>query len=125
NGFVEVVKDLRMEHEESLHLNFGEREGHGDSVAIVVVSDVMSPIEKARSGATGIGFFPIVEINFAVATVDFENGSDEHDDVFADLFNLRRIFNGETVGEFHEHFRRAGSGRMNRAGEPVKRLACV
>ena len=78
-----------------------------------------------RLGAAyaGIGFFPIVQIDFTVAAVDFEHGSDEHDDVFADLVDHGRIFHGEAIGELHEHFRRTCFGGMNRAREPVEGFA--
>ena len=56
------------------------------------------------------------------APVDFERRRYHHDDVFANLLYEGRLFDGQPVGHLHEHFGRAGFGRVYRSRRPVECL---
>ena len=108
NRLVQIVQHLRMPAKISVENVARQFEGHGHGVAVVIVRDIVSPIKKVRPNFVGIGFVPFVDIDHAVAAVHFDHGSDEHDHVRADVLDIRRIIDGQTIGEFHQ-----GRGRSS------------
>ena len=64
-----------------------------------------------------------VDVNHAVVAINFDDGSDQYDGIAADFLNEGRVFDSKTVSELHEHFRRAGFGRVDAAVGPVHGLA--
>src|SRR5208282_526066 len=75
NGFVQVVKDLGVPADIGVQNVFGELQGDGHGVAIVVVNHILAPIDERRIKILGMGEMPFVEIDHAVAAVDFNDGS--------------------------------------------------
>ena len=90
---------------------------HG--VAVVVVGDVVAPVEKARPILAGMRFVPPVDIHHAVAAVDFDHRRDEHDHVRADVLDVGRVVDGQAIGQLHQRRGRAGLGRVDGAGDVV------
>jgi hypothetical protein len=115
NRFVEIVQHGRVPIEKRAHHVARERERHRHAVAIVVVRDVFSPINKVRRGLAGIRFAVVVDVDLAIAPVDFARGSDQHHHVLANILNQRRVFDGEAIRQFHQHLGRSGFGRVNRS----------
>ena len=72
-----------------------------------------------RGGSLGVGQVPFIDIDHAVAAVDFHDGSDEGNDAIADFADVRAFVDGEAVSEFHERGGRTGFGRVNGAGDVV------
>jgi hypothetical protein len=64
-----------------------------------------------------------VDIDHAVMAIRFDNWGDQHDGIAADFLNEGRVFDSKAVGEFHEHFRRAGFRGVDAAVGPVDGLA--
>ncbi len=64
---------------------------------------------------------PVVEVDHAVAAVDLDDRRDQRDHVRADLADVRRVVDREAIGELHQRGRRAGLGRVDRAGDVVDR----
>ena len=62
---------------------------------------------------------PAVEVDHAVATVDFHDGSDERDDALANFANIGAVVDREAIRELHERGGRAGFRRVNRAGDVI------
>ena len=60
-----------------------EFQREADCVAVVVVGDVMSPVDQRRPVFFGISQVPVVDIDHAVAPVDFDDRRDQGDDVVA------------------------------------------
>jgi hypothetical protein len=89
------------------------------------VGDVLAPVEEAGRVLSGVGLAVVVEVNHAVAAVDFEDGRNHHDEVASNLLYEGRLLDGEAVGQFHEHLRASGLGRVDGAGEPVEGAALV
>ncbi len=112
-----------MPIEKILHHDLRQLEAHGDRVTIVVVLDVVSPIDQVGLRFVGISLAVVGPVNHAVVAVYFHDRSDQKDRVLADVLNHRRVFDGQTIGQLHQHFRRAGFRRVNGAGSPVERLA--
>ena len=84
-------------------------------VAIVVVRDVVAPVHELRPVLTGMRQVPVVNIDHAIAAVDFDHWRDQRNHAVADRSDVRTLVNGEPVGKFHQSRRRAGFGRVNRA----------
>ena len=99
---MQVVQHLRMPANISVENVARQFEGHGHSVAVVIVRDVVPPIKEMRPDLGGMGFVPFVNVDHAVAAVHFDHGSDKHDHVRADVLDIRRIVDGQTIGEFHQ-----------------------
>ena len=79
----------------------------------------MAPVKKARADLAGMGFVPLVDVDHAVAAIDFDDGSDEHDHVGADVFDVGSIVDGQAIGELHQSRGGAGLGGVNGAGDVV------
>ena len=62
---------------------------------------------------------PVVDVDLAVAAVDLDDRRDQRDHVVADVPDVRAVVDGEPVCELHQRRRRAGLGRMDRAGDVV------
>ena len=62
---VQVVHDLRVEVVVRLHGVLAEREGHADLVAVVVVRDVLAPVDERRRGQLGIRLAVAPEVDHA------------------------------------------------------------
>ena len=92
------------------------------AVAIVIVRDVLAPVHQRRALLAGL-LAVVVRVDLLLAAVDFDHRSDEGDHVVADRLDERRLFDDQPVGEFDQHFRSAGLGRMDAAVGPVDRLA--
>ena len=81
--------------------------------------DVVAPVEKVRVGFVGMRSMPAVDIDHAIAAIDFDDGRDESDDVRADVLDVGRVIDGETVGELHQRRGRAGLRGVDGAGDVV------
>ena len=64
----------------------------------------------------------VVPVDAAVAAVGIGDRHDGDDDFGADLLDERRIFRGQAIGEFHQHFGRPEFGAVETAGEGVDGL---
>ena len=62
---------------------------------------------------------PFVKIDHAVASVDFDDRSDQRNGAVANFLDVRALIDGEAIGQLHERGGRAGLGRVNRAGDVV------
>ena len=110
---VQVVEDLRVKVEERMQHVAAQRERQPEVVAIIVVGNVVAPVDERRNGTIRIGVAPAREIELAIASIDFDDGRDEHDGVVADLADKRRLLDSEAIRQLHQHFRAAGLRRMN------------
>ena len=120
---MQVVQHLRMKLEEGLHHDFAEVQRHHHGVAIVVVGHVLAPIHQWRRGLRRILFPPPIEVDHHVAAIHFDHGRDHDDGILADVLDAWRLLHGQTIRQFHQHFRRASLGRMNRTIQPIERNA--
>ena len=119
--FVQIVQHRGVEIEEGGHHGFAELEGHADAVAVVIVRHVFAPVDQVGRGLAGEGLAIVVDVDLAVAAIHFGGGGEEHDGVLADVADVGRFLDGQAVGQFHEHFGRAGFGGVNAARCPIKR----
>ena len=62
---------------------------------------------------------PVVKVHDAVAPVGFDHRRDQRDDVLANVADVGALVHREAIGQFHQRGRRAGFGRVNRAGDVV------
>ena len=98
---MQVVQNRRMIFKEGLHLIAGQRQRHAKSVTIVVVSNVMTPINQRRHGFARVRLAVVIRVNHAIAAIDLKRRSDQHDHVLANRLNERTLFDGQTISEFH------------------------
>ena len=119
--FVQVVQHLGVPAEIGVEHVARQVQRQAHRVAVVVVGDVVTPVQQRRRRLAGIGAMPVVQIHHAVAAVDFDDGRDQRDDVRADLADVGRVVDGEAIGQFHQRGRRAGLRRVDRAGDVVDR----
>ena len=94
-------------------------------VAIVVVEDILAPVGRAGglivfAGVVDLVF--VIPVDIAVAAVGLGDGGDGDDHVVADLLDQRSIFGGQAIGQFHQHFGRAGFGAVEAAHEVIDGL---
>ncbi len=121
HGLVQVVEDLRVPCQEGLHHHLRQRQGQAHRVAVVVVGHVLAPVDQPRHLLARIRLPVAIDVDHPVPAVNLHDGRDQDDQVLADRLDVRRVFDGEPVGQLHEHLGRAGLRRVDRAGEPVER----
>src|SRR6185437_13092445 len=119
HGFVQVVQHLRVPRHKRVEHVAAQVEGHAHSVAIVVVRNVVAPVEQLRSVFVRMREVPVVDVHHAVAAINFHHGRDERDDVVANVLNVRAVVHGEAIGQLHEGAGGAGLGGVNRAGDVI------
>ena len=68
---------------------------------------------------------PVVDVDHAIASVDFNYGRDERDHAFADRLDVRAFINGQPISEFHQGSRRPGLSRVNCPGDVVNRKRLI
>jgi hypothetical protein len=76
-------------------------QGQSHRVAVVVVRDVVAPVQQRRRRFAGIRTVPVVDIDHAVAAVGFDDRRDQGNDFRTDLANVRRLVDGQTVAQLH------------------------
>ncbi len=118
---MQVMKDLGFPGHESLAHVLSELECHSHRVAVVVVCDVVSPIDQRRPVLIRMGEMPVVNIDLTIAAVDFDNRSDESDDPVPDRLHVWTLIDRQAVRKLHQRCGRAGFGRVNRAGDVIDR----
>ena len=96
-----------------------ELERHAHGIAIVVVADVFAPIDQRRIEILRMGKVPLIDIDHAIAAIDFDNGSDQRDDAVADFADVWAFIDRQAIGKFHQRGGRAGFGRVDRAGDVI------
>ena len=125
NRFMQVVEHLRLPTEIGVEdvLRQLERERH--RIAIVVVADVVSPVEQRGIGVSRVRHVPPKHVYLAITAVDFHDGSDERDEVVADVSDVRALIDGEAVRQLHQRRRRPRFRRVDRARDVVDRRRLV
>ena len=98
---------------------FGELQRDAHRIAVVVVPDVLSPIDEARPVLTRVSEVPLVHVHHLVAAVDLDHRRDERDQVVPDRLDVLVIVDDEAIGELHQRRGRARFRRVNRAGDVV------
>ena len=94
--------------EKRLHLIPRKRQRHAQAVAVVVVRDVLAPVEQRRRLLVWICLPVVVLVDRPVAAIDFKRRSDHHDHVLANRFDERRVLDRKPIRKLHQHLRRAG-----------------
>src|SRR5207253_4822033 len=113
NGFVEVVHDRGVKLEISLEHVAGESEGNAEIVAVIVVRNVVPPPNERIGWFIRMLLVLEIDVHHAVMAVDFNDGSNKNDGVVADFLDEGGVFDGQSIGELHQHFRGAGFRRMD------------
>ena len=103
-----------------------ELDAHHQAVAIVIMGDVLAPVDGRNAAAAELELFLFLDdVDDAVPAVDFSRRRDQRDDVVTNLLNERRLFDGKPIEELHQHLRASRFRRVNGAGEPINRLGLV
>ena len=118
---MQVVQHLRLPVDVGVEDILRQLERHPHRVAVVVVRDVLAPVEEWRRGLARPLHAPVEEIHDAVASVDLDDGGDERDEVVADVPDVLALVDGEAVGELHQRRRRACFRGVDRPGDVVHR----
>ena len=121
NGFVQIVQHLRFPIHVGVQHVFGELERDAHGVAIVVVRDVLAPINQRRIEILGMRQMPAIDVHHAIAAIDFDDRSDQRDHAVANFVDVGAFVDGEAIGQLHQRGGRAGFGGMDRAGDVVDR----
>src|ERR1700730_17970468 len=96
------MKHLRLPCDVSVEHIAGQLQRQADRVAIVVVSDVMSPIDQRRPILVWMSEMPVIDVDHAIPSVNLNHGCDQSEDVVSDVLNVSAFVYGETIGEFHK-----------------------
>ena len=103
-----------------------ELDAHHQAVAIVVMGDVLAPVDGRNAAAAELELFLFLDdVDDAVPAVHFSRRRDQRDDVVTNLLNERRLFDGKPIEELHQHLRASRFRRVNGAGEPINRLGLM
>ena len=97
------MQNRRMIFDKRLHLIARKGQCHPQSIAIVVVSYVMPPVNQRRRGFIRISFAIVVSVNHPVTAIDLKRWSNQDDDVFADRLYERSLLSRESISQFHKH----------------------
>ena len=62
---------------------------------------------------------PVVNVDHAIAAVDFDDRRDQRHHVVANRFDVRAVVDDEAISQFHQRGWRTGFGRVNRAGDVI------
>ncbi len=108
-----MIVQERVEHV------LGKVQCHGHRIAVVVVGNIVAPVQQARIGLTRVREVPPVQVNHPVAAVDLNHRCDENNHVLADVLDVRRVVDGQPVGELHQRGRGAGFCGVDGAGDVV------
>ena len=91
-----------------------------DVVAVVVVRDVLAPVERSRRQVgVGVLALPHVQIDHLRPPVRLDHRRDHVDQVVADVADEIALAHREPVGQLHEHLGRPRLGGVDRACGPV------
>ena len=118
---VQIVQHRGMPIEHALGDVLRELQILAEAVAIVVVRDILAPINQRGLGLAGL-LAVIIGVDHLLAAVDLDHRGDEGDHLVADRANEGRVLHRKAVGEFDQHFRPARLGRVDAAGDPVDRF---
>ena len=99
----------------------GERQRGKHGVAVVVVGNVVAPVEQARILRVRMGAMPVVEIDHAFPSVGFDHRRDQGDHLRANRADVGCFVHGQSIGQFHQRTGVSGFGRVDRAGDVVDR----
>ena len=118
---MEIVEHLRLPADVGIQHIFGELECHAHGVAIVVVRDVLAPVDQRRIEILWVRKMPSVNIDHAVAAIHFHYRCDQRDHAVADFANVWTFIHGEAVGQFHQRGGSAGFRGMDCSRDVVNR----
>jgi hypothetical protein len=122
---VQVVRDLRVVVEVGLQHVAAEGEGEAHVVAVVVVRDVVAPVDERRGRDVRVRRAIVPEVDHPVPAVHFQHRRDEGDDVLPDAADHRRVLDGQPVGELHQHLRASRLRRVHGPRRVVERLPLI
>src|SRR5580700_10957771 len=83
------------------------------------MGNVVAPVKKARPILAGMSFVPLINIDHAIAAVDFDYRSDEHDHVRAYVLDIWGIVDRQTISQFHQGRGSAGLRGVDGTGDVV------
>ncbi len=119
--FVQIVPDLRVPLEERLQHHLREAQADADAVAVVVVLDVLAPVDHRRRRQPLLLRDEIVDL--LLASVHLARRREHEDDVVADRLDERRLLDRQPVGQLHQHLGAPELRRMDAAHREVDGLA--
>src|SRR5678809_1783870 len=99
---MQVMKHLRMPADIGIQNISRELEREAHCVAVVVVRDVLAPVEKIGVCVAGMRHVPAEEVDHAVAAIYFDNRRDESNQVVANVSDVRALVHGETIRKLHQ-----------------------
>ena len=102
HGLVQVVQYLRFPVDVGIEDILRQLESHRHRVAVVVVRDVVSPIKERRRRLSGMGHVPAEQVDLAIATIYLHDGSDERDQVVANVLDVGALVDGQPIGQLHQ-----------------------
>ncbi len=116
---VQVVQHLCLLPDEGVEhvARQGQRQPH--AVAVVVVDDVLAPVDDLRPVVLGMREVPVVDVDLAIAAVDLGDRRDQRDDAPADRLDVGALVDRETIRELHQRGGRARFTGVQRAGDVV------
>ena len=119
DGFVEVVHDDRAPFEVGLDQVFAELQAQADGIPVVVMGDVLAPIDERDRFLILVFFFVEIDIHGLVPAVDLEDRGHKNNHVLADGLDVACFFDGQAISELHHHLGRATLLGVKAAGYPV------
>src|SRR5262249_15117355 len=83
--------------------------------------DVFAPVDQVRPVLAGMRAMPVVNVHLTIATIDFDDWSNERDQSVSDALDLGVFIDGQSICELHQSSRSAGFRSMNGSGNVVDR----
>src|ERR1041385_1712430 len=79
----------------------------------------MSPVNEWRPVFIRMSKVPVVNVNHPITTVNFNDWSNQSDEMFTDEFDIVTVVHCETIRQLHQCSRRAGFRRVDGAADVI------
>src|SRR6185503_19236062 len=86
--FVQIVENLRVPIEIRVQYVAREIKRHSHHITVVVMRDIMPPVEEVRVLLFRVGLVPAINVDLAIASIDLDNRCDENDHMRADELDV-------------------------------------
>ena len=99
---MEVVKHLRVPVDIRVQYVARQREREPHRVAVVVVGNVLAPVEGAGPVLVRVGEVPAIHVDVTIASIHLDDRGHERDDLVPDLLDVGALVDREPIHQLHQ-----------------------
>ena len=113
------MQHLRLEADVGVEDILRQLERHPHRITIVVVRNVVAPVDDIRHRLPGMRDAPAFHVHDAITSVHLDNGRDQRDQMIANIPDVRALVDREAIGQLHQSRGGASFGGVNGASDVV------